>query len=212
MFRILPPQSTGHSILTGILAAVDDALEQITPVLLPGEKLLWTGRPDPAVNFTAADAYLVPFYVLWTSFAVFMFFGFRASPSAGFAQAIPVLFIIIGIYFVFGRFLVKAAGKRRTSYAVTNRRALVVRGGYVAESPILDVQKTTRRARNGKHLSVTFGAQPRMGIFGQNASIPNAGLDFFHFGGTAPVAFYDVADVEGLSDAMAEALWVAPNS
>ena len=191
---------------------MDDVLEQLQPVLQPGEHILWSGRPDPHVNFTAADAYLVPFYVIWTGFAAFMFFGFQSSPDAGFAVAIPLLFMVIGIYFVFGRFVVKAAGKRRTAYAVTDRRVLVVRGGNVAESPIIGVQKTTRRARNGKHMSITFGAPARMSIFGQNRSIPNAGLDFLNFSGPTPVALYDVADVDGLSDAMRRVSLAPPST
>ena len=197
-------------VLTDILAAVDDVLEQLQPVLQPGERVVWSGRPDPGVIFTAADAYLEPFYVIWTSSAVFAFFNFQGSPGAGFAAVIPLLFMVIGIYLVFGRFAVKAAGKRRTAYAVTDRRVLVVRGSNVAESP-LGVQKTTRRARNGKHMSITFGAVTRMSIFGQNRSIPNAGLDFMSFASPMPVAFYDVADVDGLSSALAS-VSVAPPS
>ena len=28
--------------------------------LRPGERLLWAGRPDPAVHFVAGDLYLLP--------------------------------------------------------------------------------------------------------------------------------------------------------
>ena len=39
--------------------------------LLQGEKILWVGQPDPSVHFAKADAFLIPFSILWGGFALF---------------------------------------------------------------------------------------------------------------------------------------------
>jgi hypothetical protein len=195
-------------VLTDILAAVDDVLDQLRPALQPGERIVWSGRPDPTVIFTVADAFLLPFYIVWTSFAVIATVSFSSDGMANGAELIPILFDLIGFYFLIGRFIVKAADKRRTAYAITNRRAIVVKGRGVAESPIAGIQKTSKRTRDGRHMTVTFGT-PVRGILGYGNNPPNAGLDFMNFMFPAPVASYDVADVEGLSSALASAS-VAP--
>jgi hypothetical protein len=41
-----------------------DPAAQLQLYLRPGEQLLWSGRPDPNVRFTPADAFLVPFSIL----------------------------------------------------------------------------------------------------------------------------------------------------
>jgi hypothetical protein len=182
---------------------VDDVLEQVQPTVQSGEHILWSGRPDPSVLFIKADAYLVPFYLLWTSGAAFATVSLITHGITNGTALVPIAFDVIGLYFVFGRFFIKAAGKRRTAYAVTDRRAIVVKGHRVSESPISRIQKTTTRARNGRHMTIVFGA-PAQGIFGYGGrNIPNAGMDFMNFMAPVPVAFYDVADVDGLTAALA---------
>jgi hypothetical protein len=198
--------------LADILAAVDDVLEQLQPALQPGERVLWSGRPDPSVIFGPTDALLVPFYLLWTSFAVFATVSFVSSGVADGNEFVPILFDFVGFYFLVGRFIVKAVGKRRTAYAITGQRAIVVRGRGVIESPIAGIPRTTKRARDGRHMTVTFGT-PARGLFGSGGrNFPNSGLDFMNFTSLAPVAFYDVADVDGLSSALAQVSIAPPRT
>ena len=99
-----------------------------------GETLLWTGRPAQGIRFRMHDILLVPFTVLWAGFAFFWeisvliaYFG-----GAGGPDPMPVMFPIFGIpfclaglYLTLGRFLLDRARRRRTFYAVTDRRAII---------------------------------------------------------------------------------------
>lgn len=111
-----------------------------------------------------------------------------------------------GLYFVVGRFFVKAYSKRHTRYFLTTRRAVVVRPRAEAATDL--VPGLTRITNvHGKRIDVTFGANA-----GPLAALPNSamlrvyantGLDFFAaMGPGRPTAFYDVTDIQGLKAAL----------
>jgi hypothetical protein len=102
--------------------------------LLPGETVAWAGQPDPGVIFHKQDALLIPFSLMWGGFAIFWeagvagLWGHTRAWSFGMLWGIP--FVLIGQYVIWGRFVYAAWLKRRTIYAVTNRRVLVVQNGW----------------------------------------------------------------------------------
>jgi hypothetical protein len=185
---------------------VDDVLEQLSPSLYPNERVLWSGRPDPAVNFTSGDVYLIPFGLFFLCFSIFWEVGASSAPI-GFFPLFGIPFVLVGLYYVIGRFFVKHYTKKRTAYAITERRAIVLIGA----SNLRDVNpgegsRTIRRSRDGRHMTVSFApvavTQSLFGFGGRNQIPPNTGLDFFDFAHRLPVAFYDVADVDGLTAAL----------
>jgi hypothetical protein len=188
---------------------VDDVLEQLQSVIQPGETVVWSGRPDPAVFLTAADGYLIPFSVFFTGFSIFWIIGASSAPAGSLFPLFGVPFVVIGAYYLIGRFLTKWILKRLTAYAITNRRSIVLVGRTrLHEASLTGGSRTTRMSRNQLHMSVTFNsAQSSVPFFGAwsrgNQVAPNTGLDFFDFAGRFPVAFYDVADVDGLQAALA---------
>src|SRR5256714_15111334 len=102
--------------------AEPDAVERH---LSAGERVEWVGRPDPAKHFTRGDVFLVPFSIMWGGFSIF----WEASAIGGagpFFALWGIPFVVIGLYFIFGRFIYKARRKRRTIYAVTNRRVMTI--------------------------------------------------------------------------------------
>jgi hypothetical protein len=101
---------------------------QLSPYLRSGELLLWTGRPDPAVRFTGADAYLIPFSIMWAAFAFFWESAVLSSGGPVFFKLWGIPFVAIGLYIVFGRFLLKSQTKLRTAYGITKQRALIATG------------------------------------------------------------------------------------
>jgi hypothetical protein len=172
------------------------------------EQLLWSGAPDPSVTFTRADGFLVPFTVVWASFAIF----WEATAIAANAP-IPMLlfgglFVLLGVYFVIGRFVVKRTTKRNTRYHLTTRRAITVGPGGRADIAVDAYALRTVRSRNGDHIDVIFGTRwgPMTGMPGFSILnlYSNTGLDFFtRLGPGSSFAFYDVPDVEGLESALA---------
>ena len=180
-----------------------DPARQLAAYLRPGEQLLWSGRPDPGVRFTPADAFLVPFSVMWGGFALFWEGGVLSSGAPPFFVVWGVPFVAVGLYFIFGRFVYKKRNKLRTAYGLTSDRAIVAVGSSsMTDSPIKQVPSSVRRTRDGSHVTVTFGN--RGGGWPGAAYYANTGMDFFNRG-TAAVAFYDVARPEALLAAIERA-------
>src|SRR5947208_5241138 len=113
-----------------------DSVAAIQPELLSGESILWAGQPNHRVVFHKEDVFLIPFSLLWGGFAIFWEAGVsgfwgndaRSRPwTFGMIWGVP--FGLIGQYFIWGRFFYAAWKKKRTHYAVTNRRVIVVQKG-----------------------------------------------------------------------------------
>jgi hypothetical protein len=173
--------------------------------LRPGERLLWSGRPDPWALFIPADAFLIPFGLFFLAFSIFwttQAFGIASQPP--FLITGP-LFIVVGVYYVFGRFFVKVWRKRRSRYAITDRRAFALEGGTMRESPVSVVGRTVTRSRNGL-VSVVFGPGGSTGwsaFRGRNQVPLNSGLDWLM--SHRPLAFFDVPDGDALLRALDQA-------
>jgi hypothetical protein len=180
---------------------VDDARSQLQPYLRPGEQLLWWGRPDPAVVFTPADAVLIPFTIMWAGFSVFWEAAVIASGGPWFFALWGVPFICVGLYLVFGKFIVKRRRKERTVYGITTARVLVTVGAAsLVDSPIQYTPVTVKRARDGRHVSAIIGNAN--GPMWYASAYGNTGLDAFtRYAGT-PTAFYDVADGDNMLHAL----------
>ena len=95
--------------------------------LLPGERILWSGRPGQGLIFTSQDVFLVPFSLAWCGFAVFWEYSVLATRADDFSVLWGAMFVFIGLYFVAGRFLVDGWVRKGTCYAVTNQRVLIAR-------------------------------------------------------------------------------------
>ena len=173
---------------------------QLEPYLLTDEALLWSGRPDPTKHFGRNDILLVPFSVVWGGFAVFWEIEVLTSAAPGLLGLFGLPFVAMGLYMLFGRFIVKARRKRHTAYGLTDQRALVALGtGALSESPLARQPIDRRVSRGRRHMSVVFGRQAH--VLSSGAMYANTGMEFFGRG-SLPVGFYDVEDVTGLEGAL----------
>jgi hypothetical protein len=162
---------------------------RLQPYLQPGEKILWTGKPDPSRLIGRSDAFLIPFSLMWGGFAIF----WEASALGGSAPVFFILwgvpFVVVGQYLIWGRFLFKRWDKRRTVYALTVQRALILRGGSLQSVFLNQVPTINQSVRPDGSGSLQFGDSPgRYGYWG------NTGMDFLGQGRGAPT-FYDVPEV-----------------
>ena len=107
----------------------------VQPELISGETIYWSGQPNPHVIFHKEDVFLIPFSLLWGGFAIFWeagvtgFWGTGTRHAPFFFMLWGVPFVVIGQYLIWGRFIYDAWLKRRTHYAVTNRRVIVLQDG-----------------------------------------------------------------------------------
>jgi hypothetical protein len=112
-----------------------------------------------------------------------------AGWALGVIWGIP--FVAMGLYIIAGRFFVKARKKRRTYYAVTDRRVFSVeRGGPTRASFISLIPTINANIRSDGSGSVSFGNS-----YWLQEWYANSGLGFFARGyGPEAVAFYDIGD------------------
>jgi hypothetical protein len=118
------PQAPGIVMLVSMPPPPD-----ITATLDRGERVIWSDQPRQGLMLRGMDAFAIPFALVWTSIPVFGAWSALTGPKSNPAAVLPVLlFIVIGLYMLIGRFLVDAAQRRRTFYALTNERILIVSG------------------------------------------------------------------------------------
>lgn len=134
--------------------------------LLKGEKIVWTGRPAQGVLFTSRDWFLVPFSLFWCGFAFFWEAAVASSPkSPDLMKLFGVPFVLMGLYFVVGRFLVDAWVRRGLRYAVTNKRALISRSAPFANFSAMNLRQAPDIAlvpKSDGRGTIRFGPPPSM--------------------------------------------------
>jgi hypothetical protein len=151
------------------------------------ETLLWAAQPKQGIVFRSSDIFLIPFSLLWGGFAIFweimalsVFFGAEERPPAGFAIIFPlwgIPFVIVGLYMMFGRFLVDSKRRAKTFYGLTNQRIIVVSGLMSRKvksmnlRTLSDISLTEKSDGTG---TITFGPSHPMSWWFGGASWPGA--------------------------------------
>jgi hypothetical protein len=161
--------------------------------LAAGEHVEWTARPRGGVRLTRADAYLVPFSLLWGGFAIFWEVSAIEGGGGPFFVLWGIPFVAMGLYMIVGRFFYAAYRNRRTVYAVTDHRVLRVasnrRGDAVDAMYLSAIPSVSTTVGPHGRGDVLFGtASPGQRWYG------NTGLDAFNRGSGSVLAFYDVDD------------------
>jgi hypothetical protein len=174
-------------------------LDTFSAELLPGETIEWTGQPNPSVIFHREDWLSIPFSLAWGGFALVWFLlaigalhdgsGKDVSGSVVF-PLFGSIFVLVGQYLIWGRFVYEWWRKKRTYYALTSRRALIVEEvfGRKTSSAILEtmllIEKRVRKDGIG---IISFGGPVRTKFqFGSS-----------HYQPKYPT-FYDVNDADAL--------------
>ena len=142
-----------------------DASQKIQAQLSSGESLLWSGRPRQGMILRGSDIFVIPFSLLWGGFAVFWEYTAYTSGAPIFFLAFGGVFVVAGIYFIFGRFAVDALVRRRTYYGISNDRVIIV-----SEFPALSIESlalatlsdVTFNSGADQSGSISFGAQHPM--------------------------------------------------
>ena len=106
---------------------------------------------------------MTPFSLLWGGFAIFWEWSVIQSNAPAFFMLWGVPFVLIGLYLIFGRFIVEAQQRARTMYGVTNERVLIVSGLFNRKIKSLALRTLSDLSlsenSNGEG-SITFGSTP----------------------------------------------------
>jgi hypothetical protein len=119
-----------------------------------GERILWYARPRQGIRFGPADWFIIPFSVFWFGFAILwtgiaIYATYAALRDADLFEAVfiavfPVigaLFCLAGFQFAVGRFFGNARERANTYYALSNRRAFILRSGDEGAVKVLPLTK-----------------------------------------------------------------------
>lgn len=141
---------------------------------------------------------------MWGGFALFWEYTALSQNAPLDVKLFGIPFVIIGLYFIFGRFIYKRYKKKHTFYAVTGSRALISYQSAakhmesVELRTVANISKSTNRDGSG---TLQFG---KTNIY--SAMYANTGLEFFMnmYGDLTP-AFYDIPDVDKVYDLVVKA-------
>jgi hypothetical protein len=141
------------------------------------ERLLWSGQPPGGFRLSLADVFLIPFSLLWCGFAIFWVVSAYAMGAPLFFVLFGALFVLIGLFLVFGRFFVDSWLRGRTYYGVTNERIIIMSGAFSRQTRSLPLKTLSEinltEWPNGRG-TIVFGPMfPMMQHF--VASVPKTG-------------------------------------
>jgi hypothetical protein len=178
------------------------ANDAIRELLRPGERLLWSGRPNELAYALQGGWFLIAFTLAWLAFALFWEISAVLMGAPIFFWLWGGMFVAIGLYFAFGRLWVASREARATIYAVTDDRVLVITGssGHRLAEASLDAIATISQERGRDGRGVIRFTDPGPWRF----MLPG-----WPGSGPRPLGFYAIDDVERVfrivQDARAEA-------
>jgi hypothetical protein len=98
-----------------------------------GERVIWTGQPIPS-RFASRSIGLVFFGIPWTAFALFWMAGASGFKMPDFSHGFGIFplfglpFVLIGFGLLSSPYWMRRKA-RRTTYVITDQRAIVLAGG-----------------------------------------------------------------------------------
>ena len=110
---------------TGTLYMWNEATSIIKPEFNPEEHLLWSDQPRQGIMFKANDILMIPFSLMWGGFAIFWESSALRSNDP-IAKLWGILFVLVGLHVIIGRFFVEAWKRKRIFYGVTSKLIVIV--------------------------------------------------------------------------------------
>ena len=110
---------------------MDDSYQWVRNVLFSDETIQWRGKPEKLRLLESRDAYLIPFSLLWSGFAIYWEYIVFTMGAPLMFKIFGIPFVLLGLYMIIGRFLHKAFLLRRTSYVITDSRILRNQNGRI---------------------------------------------------------------------------------
>ncbi len=138
-----------------------DAEKIVSAELAAGESLVWSGRPRTGIRLTGTDAVAIPFSLLWCGFAVFWERSAAGMNAPPFFALWGLMFVVVGLYFVFGRFIADAIRRGKTFYGLTPRRAIIVSGVFsrqVKSIELATLNTVTMSERGDRSGTISLGS------------------------------------------------------
>jgi hypothetical protein len=201
----------------------------------PGEQVLWTGRPDPRVLIPGAAIAGIVIGAVFLAVGLFWEHLLRQvnAPSVAYQTGLPpglvpqseptwfgglssglrtalmaagLLPILLGAWLAIGRPIRDVGIRRRTTYAITDRRAVIMTASRMIDTPVFNQPANVRRSHAGRvfadigtpvpHYSTAPGPPGANGMPGPSSTTVRY---------VAPVTFRLVADGDAMVAALGQA-------
>jgi hypothetical protein len=95
--------------------------------LLPGERIVWSGRPlRHRLLRVPEDVWVIPVSLFWGSILVCSLFDEMGAGNG--PPVFSVVWGILGFCFIVGRFVVRQTASNNTRYVITSSRVVIVGG------------------------------------------------------------------------------------
>ena len=103
----------------------------INKYLMPDEYVVWNGRPGKGNLLTPYDIFMVPFSIIWCGGAIVWETVVLTMPAPLFFKLWGIPFVCVGLFMVFGRFILKSYIRKKTIYVITNKRIFSFRKNQI---------------------------------------------------------------------------------
>ncbi|MEO1798134.1 MAG: hypothetical protein AAFR53_14155 [Pseudomonadota bacterium] len=167
-----------------------------------GERIVWQGQPDRRIFiFRPAELMLIPFSAIWFGFVIYI--ASAAPLTAEPSSAVLILFMLVGVYFLIGRFFVDRYIRTRTSYALTEKRALILASAFKTRLRELPIPQTLQVGfDDAPRGSVRLGPQPEGSFMSNGLAVWHSDDGSFTFGEIEnPKSVYDlVQEIKGWNE------------
>ena len=141
------------------------AQQEIQRDLDGSESLLWSGRPKQGVLLRRSDGYMIPFSLLWCGFAIFWEWSAATSGAPPFFLLFGGVFVLVGLHFVFGRFISDARLRRNTLYGITNERVIIRTGKKVKSLNLRTLSDISLNEGSTGEGTILLGPESPMGAW-----------------------------------------------
>jgi hypothetical protein len=106
---------------------------------------------------------MIPFSLMWGGAAIFSELAALISGASPVTTLWGIPFVLVGLYLIFGRFMVDSAQRARTYYGVTNQRIVVASGLLSRNVKSLNLRTlndlSVHRKSSGEG-TISFGTAP----------------------------------------------------
>lgn len=139
----------------------------INSYLTPDEYVLWNGSPGKGNLLTKQDIYMVPFSIIWCGFAIVWETTVLMMHAPLLFKLWGIPFVCVGLYMVFGRFIMKSYMRKETVYVITNKRIFSFLKDRVdtIDYHIYPTKSLTRHPNGYGTICFPISSQPRMTLY-----------------------------------------------
>jgi len=102
------------------------------------ESLIWAGKPKQGIVFRTSDSFIIPFSLFWLGFAII--WTLMAAQGSWVFALFGIPFVIMGLNFVFGRFIIEKKQREHTTYGITENRILIKSGIFTKNIKSLSIK------------------------------------------------------------------------